>query len=74
MTRMWQAVVVVEFPVADEDERERYPGDAPIDFARRAVVERLHPALEAMRASISDSHWMIRATNKDGALAEVRDG
>ena len=72
--KVWQAVIVVEFPCEPGDFEVKHGGDALIDFAQRSVNARLRPALEQMRAAIPGSRWLIRPSSLNGELhaAEVR--
>lgn len=43
-TKRWRAVVELTWDQEPEDIEVKHPGDAPVDFARRAF-ERVRPAL-----------------------------
>lgn len=47
----WRMMVELEFPAQPADVTEHYPGDAEVDFARRAM-DRVRPALERLLTEI----------------------
>ena len=56
----WRIVVELTWDVLPEDVQERFEGDAPVDFAARAL-ERVRPAMdELLRSEDSDfAHYHI---------------
>jgi len=55
----WIAKIEIEFPVEPADTEIRFEGDAEPDFARHAL-DRIRPALEAMRAQLGpEAHYHI---------------
>jgi len=47
MTERWRIVVELTFDPKPEDREEKYPGDAEVDFSRRAL-ERVRADLEKL--------------------------
>ncbi len=54
----WIMVVELEFPVEDEDTKEKHVGDAEVDFANRAVG-RFRPALDELVKNSKLAHYHI---------------
>ena len=70
--RRWCMKVELTFPVAEEDVRIRYEGDAEVDFAFRAL-QRIRPELEALLERIGpDAHYTILGETVNGEWRMAR--
>lgn len=64
----WFCKIEFTFNVDTEPSKERYEGDAPIDFARRAFEEGLRPRLSNAFSGDDGISWYL-STYKDGIVA-----
>jgi len=58
MTQRWQLILELTYDIDPEDTKERYPGDAEVDYARRSL-ERVRPALEKIVGGNPFAHYHI---------------
>jgi len=68
MADRWEAVVVIEFPRLPGDELGQYAGDAPVDFANRAVCDRLKPALEKLLKELGGGGYVIKSVPSKNSM------
>lgn len=59
----WILILELEFPVLDEDTKEKYVGDCEEDFARRAL-ERMRPTMDKLLEDSEFTHYHILPTKK----------
>lgn len=64
----WECMVSITFAVDPAKDGPRYEGDAEIDFANRAVCERLKPELNKLVEALAGGGFFINA-QPEGALA-----
>lgn len=64
----WFCKIEFTFNVDTEPSKERYEGDAPVDYARRAFEEGLRVRLSAAFPGSDGINWSLR-TYKEGVVA-----
>ena len=58
MLKTWAMQIELTFPVNPEDIKERFPGDAEVDYSRRAL-RRIRPHLESLLEDTKFAHYHI---------------